>query len=754
MVQPTKMMNPILKLLGVHVVHGTTVTDTGFAFHSFLSPSYIFLLALALAGFAYLLYRPTRHKLLTTLRVIFLLFLLLLLLRPTLVLTLETQVRRALIVLVDTSRSMNIPDAGPQKQPRIAVAASSLRNPLNALQYDFDLIPFTFGAHATETSPTGWLDKLSATNAVTALGDSLTEVLDRKRGQPLTGILLVTDGANNAGTSPLDAAMLAKQNNLPLYIVGTGTTSPRDIAVESVFSSDIAFVNDALPVTVRLRARGVGTEPLTLTLRLGDQVVAEQTFTPSPDAEQVLNLNFTPRDAGDYELRAEMPPLPGEILTDNNSAAQRLRVIDAKIKVLLVEQAPRWDYRYLLALLMRDRRVQLKSVLFEADHGIARGEDSPYLPAFPSTEQLLQNDLVILGDVDPKLLTANQMKDLYEFVSKYGGALVFVAGKRFNPDAYANTPLSKLLPVELEPSALRTLSGDGGDKPIQLELTPAGQANTMLRLAEQPAESLAHWRSLPPLYWDARVAQAKPAAEVLLVDADPSKATRFGKMPVMAVQQYGAGRVLFLGTDNTWRWRKNIGESFFTTLWGQIVERMALVHLLGGAKHTQLSTDRQSYCTGDRVIVLARLYAADFEPISEPLVRGSFSPHGNDVQLRPEPGQRGLYRGEFIAPAPGKYEFHLDRDPDTHVNFDVLAPVHELGDTALNESMLREMAALTGGAYFNTDNLSKLPATVDHRVEHIRSQQEIPLWSSPLMFLVAVLIVTVEWVLRKRSHLK
>jgi hypothetical protein len=772
MVQPIKMMNHFLQLFGAHVERDATVTDTAFAFHSLLSPAVALFIIIVLAAFTVYLYRPTRTPVLLALRLCFLFLLLVLLFRPTLILTLETKVRRSLVVLVDTSRSMNIPDAGISKRPRIRVAGTILDDTLGVLQREFDIVPFTFGARPVDileghapswpnsqrtrqsASLHNWTQHLVATNSVTALGESLRDILDRKRGQPMAGILLLTDGANNTGFSPRDAAQLAKRDNLPLYIVGTGTTSPLDISIESMFASDIAFVDDALPVTVRVRTRGTGKEPLTLTLRLDENVLAERTFTGSPDAEEVINLNFTPRKAGDFELRASIAPLPGEILADNNSASQRLRVIEAKIKVLLLEQSPRWDYRYLQALLLRDRRVQLKCVLFEGDPGIARGEDSPYLPAFPTTEQLLQNDLVILGDVDPKLFTSAQLDTLYEFVSKYGGALIFVAGKRFNPDAYANTPLAKLLPVELEPSVVRTITGDDGDKPFQLELTPAGQANTMLRLAEQPAESLARWRSLPPLYWVARVSQAKPAAEVLLVDADPSKATRFGKMPVLALQQYGAGRVLYLGTDNTWRWRKNIGESFFTTLWGQIVERMALVHLLGGAKHTQLSTDRQSYCTGDRVVVLARLYAADFEPITEPLVRGTFSPRGTDVQLRPEPGQRGLYRGEFIAPAPGKYEFHLDRDPATRLDFTVRAPQHELGDTALNEPLLREMASLTGGRYFNADNLDQITSAIDHRAERAHSTLEVALWSSPLMWLLIVVVVTAEWILRKRSHLK
>ena len=128
--------------------------------------------------------------------------------------------------------------------------------------------------------------------------------------------------------------------------------------------------------------------------------------------------------------------------------------------------------------------------------------------------------------------------------------------------------------------------------------------------------------SFRPIYWVARVSRPKPAAEVLLVDPDPARESRFGKMPVMAVQQYGLGQVMYVGTDNTWRWRKNVGDLYYTTIWGQIAQRVSLQRLLGGSKRTQLTTDRQNYITGDRVSVYARLYSAGFEPIQEQSVKG------------------------------------------------------------------------------------------------------------------------------------
>jgi len=404
--------------------------------------------------------------------------------------------------------------------------------------------------------------------------------------------------------------------------------------------------------------------------------------------------------------------------------------------------------------------VELKCWLAEGSSSIARGEKSPYLDQFPARkDDLFKYDLVILGDVDPRFLSASSLENLNELVSRFGGALVVVAGKRFMPNAYRRSVLEKMVPVEFEMPALETVADPVAEKPVRLELTPAGRASPMLRLSDKDEENAALWKRLPPVFWTARVLRPKPAAEVLLVDPDPARESRFGKMPVIALQQYGLGMVLFVGTDNTWRWRKNVGDVYYTALWGQIAQRVSLPRLLGGSKRTQLSTDRQNYVTGDRVAVYARLYSAGFDPVQEPAVKGLYglrdaSGGKAEVTLRPVPEQPGLYRGEFVAGVPGPYQFFVEQDLNTPLDYNVTEPKFELGETAMNETLLRDLASMTGGAFFREEDLHKLPDTIRAKTERVRSPMEVPLWSSPLYFLLLLGVATVEWVLRKMSHLK
>ena len=790
----------LLKLFGARVDDAVHITDASLALRGTSALGWILFLLAVLGAFIFWIYRQSpahlsraRKTTLSALRILFIGLILALLLRPVLSFTVEGNVRRVLVLLMDSSASMQIKDTrineldrkrvaiakgtAEEQAPRIEVARGAFKNEklnlLPRLDREFDLAAFTFGQGVVEVSARStatneqvtadqftWVDRLTATNAVTAMGDAMREVLNRKRGQPIAGVVLVTDGVNNSGTLPLESAGLLRQEGVPVYAYGVGITQPRDIIVGNMFAPEITFSKDEVPITVRVRGQGLKGESAELVLKLGHQTVATKSIAFEEDGEQVVPLKFTPQSAGEFDLEASIDPRSDETVKDNNTRTQRLKVIDARIKILLVDQSPRWEFKYLQAMLLRDRRVDLKCFLVEGDPGISRDPTAPYLAQFPSRkDDLFQYDLVIFGDVDPKAIGSAQFDNINELVSRFGGALVMVAGKRFAPQAYKSSVLEKLLPVEFDRSAMESPLDTLSDKPIRLELTPAGRASPMLRLSDNDQENAALWKQLPPLYWVSKVARPKPAAEVLLVDPDPAKESRFGKMPVIALQQYGLGQVMFVGTDNTWRWRKNVGDLYYTTLWGQISQRVSIQRLLGGSKRTQLTTDRQNYLSGDRVSVYARLYSVGFDPVQEPSVTAIYAIKGGQgaqqqVVLRPVPEQPGLYRTEFIAGAPGNYEFYVEQDPGTRLDFAITEPKFELGETAMNEPLLREISTITGGEFFREENLHKLPETISQRTEKVRSPLEVELWSSPFYFLLLLSVVTAEWVLRKFSYLK
>jgi len=810
----------LIKLLGIHADDGSTLSHPTFALHGQTPLGWIILIFMALAAAAVWLYLREdarigriHHWSMMAFRVLFLAMLCLVLLRPVVSLTMQSNVRRSLILLVDTSKSMGIKDQridpadlrraamamnllvdprGGLDQPltlqqanavsaisRADVLKAMLHNPrlhlLSDLSQQVDLKWFAFGdsmqgnSASPMTQPIGVdpIDALQPWGATTAIGDELRKAINRTRGQPLAGILLLTDGGNNAGADPIMAARAARDEGVAVYSYGLGISSPRDIVVADVFTpNDIVFANDQVPVNVRVQARNLAGESAKLVLTLGGQKMDEKTIDLS-EPEQMVAMKMTPPKKGIFDLVASIAPRADEADRSNNTKQRRIQVIDDKIKVLLVDQTPRWEFKYLMQQMQRDRRMDLKVFLVDGDPGLSQQPDSVYLPAFPNTLADLSDkyDVIILGDVDPKVFTGTQIQNMYQFVAQQGGGLIMVAGRNFAPTAYVDTPIEKLLPVQLLPTRSYVPGGpdaDVFDKPIHLELTPTGARNGMLRLGDKDDQVQRQWQNLPPVFWTAHIGRVKPLAQPLLVDPDPSRSTRGEKMPVIALQQYQLGQVLYVGTDNTWRWRRNKGDSFYITLWGQMIYRTALNHLLG-AKRTRLEQEKSQYTVGEPVTFYAHVYDTSYSPVTDETITGYYmavdgaaAQVQHQVMLRRVPSEPGMYKGQFTAITPGNYQFHLDKpaDPEKKENFSITESTVEFGDTAMNAPLLQEIAHITGGEFFREENLWKLPDAIRAKNEKISWNIDVELWSTKLFFAAALALVTAEWILRKAAQLK
>lgn len=835
-------MNTLLKIFGIPVSDTTNVSEINITFHG-LSAGTAVLIGLVLIAATIWIYIKTTPSLsarqkgtLAFLRSLLIVMILLMLMRPTLLLTVEGTIRRSLLVLIDASASMQIKDLrqDPEDIKRAAIAkgvidsknglkqstpgdsatysnmsradivkgmlTNSRLNLYNKLSQTYDVVPYTFGQSlqamangddATKAPPkddekkdaSSFLDSVKFDRPYTAIGDAVRGLLDLKRGQPLAGVLLITDGNNNYGSQPADAAALAAQDKVPVFVYGVGISSPHDIVVSSVYSPEVVFAKEEAQATVTIHSQSMANRSAKLVLKLADKIVDTKDITFGEDGEQSVQMKFNPPAKGEYELEASIEPLSDEAVKDNNKASQRVRVIDGKIQVLYVEQKPRWEYRFLQAMLVRDRRLDAKFYLAEGDPELSREQGSPFIAALPTNKNdWMKYDVIIIGDVNSRIFNDVQMQAISELVSTFGGGLILLSGKNFMPDAYRRTPLESLFPIIFEGQA-----GSGGassTKLVPLDLTPAGQSSSTMRLDDNVEKNLSIWKGFTGIYWDARVTKAKPSAEVLLNDPSPEKATRTGAMPVLALQSYGTGQVLFVGTDETWRWRRNIGEKYYTRFWGQVMLRLGLPRLLGASRLTQLTTDKKQYVSGERVSISGRLYRPGFQPVVDSAVKGTVTIKPDDanapavdlrkdVSLQSSPGKPGYYEGELVVTTPGIYTFATANDPASALEFKVSEPRFEFGETALNLPLLKKMAESSGGALFREEDMYRMleqtdtgpaSATTSSGGDHgpslgsatirVPSPQEVDLAFSPTFYGLMILVATIEWFLRKRWRLK
>lgn len=751
-----------------------------------------------------------QRGILTGLRLLLTAVFLILLVKPVLLLTKNEPVRERLIVLVDDSQSMEIKDRRTSNEDlnRAAIAAGlippapsitgtppsgieawqnvSRADLLRALatndklslwsrlQEKADLDFYSFGREVnklgllgetvTGTGAEGYFQSLKFEKDVTAIGDSLRQVLEENRGQPVSGILILSDGANNSGTPPEEAAESAKQDGIPVFLYGVGITGPSDIIVREVLGPRGAFVKERAEFTVQVASPGFTGRSVKILLKADGKVVDKQTVKLGGDDGTEYVLGFEPQEKGEVAIETVIEPLDGEAEAANNSASTKVRVLDSLVKVLYIEQEPRWDFRYLLSSLQRDKRLSVRCLLIDGGPELAEEPDSPFLKEFPKDRaKLISNEIIILGDVDPKALGDENMALIKEWVGELGGGLIFLAGPKNNPFHFAGTPLEPLLPVELDPNLQAEQQSLRSREPIPLKLTALGDYSPLLRLSDNNLENRQIWNSFPGVRWTALVAGARPTAQILLVDPSPDRSARGEPLPVIAQQSYGQGAVMYFGFDETYRWRSEVGEKYYSKIWNQIILNFSLDRQLGASSRSQIRTDRPEYLVGDKVFITGKLFNQSFAPLLELTVPGNLVFKGleegaqeeiRELRLIQNPDQPGTYQAEVIATQPGEYRFSTLLDPGGILKFRAVQPRRELTETALDASLLEAMAGISGGKFLREENLKELPDLISSRSATIPTFKKFELYYSAWWMAVLIILACTEWFLRKLWQLK
>lgn len=623
----------------------------------------------------------------------------------------------------------------------------------------------------------------------TALADSLREVLVRSGGELPAAIVVLTDGRDNASKLTLqEAAEACRDKGVPLYIYGVGSSHGGVLQIKDVSLPNTIFVDDKpdtkddpIQVGVRWRCRGFKQGTVLLTMKLGNQVIRRE--IPVKEGEELREIvTFVPAK-GKEDKREFTATL--ELKGDESTRDQWQRTVQVKnsrVKVLYVENLPRREYKFLQPLLDRDRRVLARFFLVEGDPRLAEGKpadpaSSLFLDKFPNhfpdpssrDPDAKPYDLLILGDVPSSALGKQGVRAIQKFV-KEGGGLVVISGRQHMPADYVDSSLAEVMPVEFTHQAF-PIQAEVRTQPFKPLLTYDGEQSGMLALADSQEDNLQLWKEDlwkdgRGFYWFYPVNGLRPAATSLLTHPE----LRTGKKPndtpmsLIASQYYGKGEVLFLGIDETWRWRDSTGDRLTSRFWGQIVTQLGLPHLLGHSRRVQLELERGEAMLGRPGTVKARLLDKDYEPLTRPTVRAVLvnmtAPEGQKreqpIELKRIKSMPGEYRAALPNDTPGRFELRVDEseglEPSSLSYRVEQPPGHETEIAGMAEEALSSAAQTSGGRFYREEDLPHLAADIQPRTLPFVQRQEILLWS-PLTMLLFIALITAEWILRKFSNL-
>ncbi len=585
-------------------------------------------------------------------------------------------------------------------------------------------------------------------------GTDIDEALEKvaTRGGNLKAVLLLTDGDWNIGKPPAGAATMLRARNVPVYTVAIGSEKPLpDLELEHTTTPSYGLLGEQISIPFKIQSHL--PRDVTTTLRLDSPRGggATKSVTIPAFAQVQDSIVWQPTEAGDFTLTLKLPVEKDEALADNNEQTFRISVRSETLKVLVVDSEPRWEYRFLRNALARDPGVSVECLLLHP--GMKPGEGRDYIQAFPATKEAISKfDVVFLGDVGVGNgeLKNEDVELIRGLVEQQGSGLVFLPGARGRELTLRGGPLGDLLPVEFDDTKPQ---GDGQPNESHLLLTSEGKGHLLTMLAGDETTNAAIWKNLPGFYWSAAVKKNRPGSEVLAVHSSLRNA--WGRVPLLVTRPHGNGKVLFMGTDGAWRWRRGVEDKYHYRFWGQVVRWMAHQRHLAAGERVRLSFSPENPRTGDTVMLLATVLDASGFPIEKGNVSAKIrTPNGGSerVEFTPVPGGWGVFRGEFVPRAGGKFKLDLANESGGQTlatELFVAQPTREKTGQPANFGALREIADITRGASGAAADLDAIVKQIALLPEPKPVEKRLRLWSEWWAGAAVLGLLAIYWAGRK-----
>ena len=606
-------------------------------------------------------------------------------------------------------------------------------------------------ASVKDATPAG-KSKSDATPEDTDLATPLLHVAERHAQDTVAAVIICTDGRHTSGPNPDDAARALAARGIAVHTLGVGSPdAPPDIAVAKLDGTLSVFLDETIHLTAHIKVAGVAGKKGNLVLKRGDQIMQHRELTLAANGWMHESFDLPADRAGPNVFTATVDPIPGEALTNNNTAEAVVEVANDRLKVLLVDELPRWESRFVGSLLRRDRKMTLDERWLQSGENLGRKPK-----ALPDGQKALDDyDVVVLGDVHAGRLDEEAQKRLSSYVADRGGFLVFIAGPDAMPRSYLSGPIADLLPIKIQASSAAAVTSGESTGAVRVKLDPAGSSSDIMRILRDPTLNEQLWPALPELHWVARPAYTKPGATALLSTDDARKDV------VVAVHNFGAGRVLYVGTDDSWRWRYKVADRVHGFFWSQAMRWGTSNRLIGDAR-LKAGTDRRQIRPGDNLEILARPRDKDGHGVSDAAVIAELDDpvHPQRVQLQAVPDSGGLYRGYLQNVGAGVRTVHVKVESPGFdgVKQELQVIAHDIGgqegvELTRDVSRLASMAKAGAGRYLDILESPELFEQLAGQGKTVNKESSYELWSSYYALILIVCLLTAEWLLRKRMGL-
>ena len=715
-----------------------------------INGSWLLAVALIILGFAFAVY-SYRHTvpqitkqskiLLITFRTLALALLLFAIFEPVLTMITGSEKAPKVAVLLDNSLSTAAKDASGNRNTLYENAINS--SDIESLDEENRIIAL-FDEDIT-TIKTLDRNKIDHDGQLTNISNALKWTNRLREKENIQSVLIITDGAFNSGRNPVyDADQLAK----PIFVIGIGdSTEPKDISIQSILTNEVAFVDNPVPVNINVKVNGFIEGDIKLVLKDNGAIVSEQTISIHPERNLYTAIfEYMPKIKGVHKLTADVSKFEKEITYKNNRITEFIKILDNKRNIAIFAGAPSADLSFILSNISKEKGVKISSFV--------QKKGSEFYQGVPTAGSLQKTEIIILTGF-PNKSTSYASIDLIVNELEKGKALFFFAS--YDTDYIKLRKLEKFLPFN-------TMSSNQQEFLAIPDVSIEALSSPLLRV-NGTEEDISLWNQLPPLFKTETFVRVKPGSQFVagikvnnVAIREPLILSRsFQGKKSVAFMGYGLHRWKLFGyAADIAKGKHDKPDLLYTFLQNSI----RWLSVSDKSKMVMIKTNKKQYTNTEKIEFIAQVYDAAYSPIENANVVVKISGGNEPRELILNSAGNGRYTGNIVGLSEGDFaysgnaSFNGTKLGNDNGRFTIGEIALEYQNLRMNISLLRDLAERTGGKFYLPEDagsfIDDLTKQSSFQPKSITERTEFALWNYYWLLIVAILLFSLEWFIRKR----
>ena len=705
---------------------------------------FLFIFFILIGLFTYYIYRitipviPKRKKiLLILLRTFAFSLLLLLIFEPLLTLIKNNKEEPILAVLIDNSKSMSIDEKSYNRSEELKnIINSNIFSEVNQIgKTEYFLFADKLKHINNFTS-----DSIDFSGNSTDISTGIKEIKKLLNEKNIQSLLIISDGEYNIGQNPIyQAELFGKQINT----IGIGDSSEqKDISITKILTNNIVYKDSKVPVNVVLRSSGYKNETVTLSLQYeGNTIETKEVRLKNGSVEYNVDFTFEPKEDGIKKYTASVTSLADEITDQNNRKSFFVKVLPNKIKVTIIAGSPSHDVSFIQNALLADENISVNSFVQKRDGSFENLDNT----------ELNETSCIYLIGFPQSNTRQNIIENIKNIIIEKNKPIFFIPD--LNIDYNKLSTLEPLLPFNVKGISYNEILVTANVNNIQLQ-------SPLMKITNSLDNDFNVWNQLPPLFRSETMFEKKTEAEVLSTLKINNIPFSY---PLMLSRKAYKQKSLAITAYGIWRWKllsEGMGgdPDFLKIFTGNSIRWLTARE---EDKKFHVTLLKEMYNSGESVEFMAELYDDSYQPIDGAAVKISVKKEGELFETIMTNLGTGKYFANIEGLSEGDYQYigHANNGEimlgEDSGRFSIGESNLEFNNIRMNADILRQIAYKAGGNFYTTNDFNGVVEKIKNDANFIPAEvtykSEFQLWNIYYTLILLILLLSIEWFIRKKS---